>query len=251
MKRKNSSENLPLTIELVKNGKFQPISINQKFVDLIPKLTKNMMEFHIMMQQVVDQSIKRFKDKFKTSVASKYTEIESEEFKLFLMDICGYIKRYITDPVGIRVHFRRTTSTEYEGIIASTDKDDKDDLATDWSTDLTSIPITHGLIYYSTELKASLLKSLNPKINFKGKNDNVWKEYLTYSFTNLNNGKQAKLSMGISVQKEYYNLKKELFQYLAYINFGEFVEKYIILYFEKCRKVDKNYHAENVIDNIV
>lgn len=250
-RRKNNFENIPLTIGVVKNGKFQPVYINQKFVDIIPKFTKNMIEFHIMMQQVVDQSIKRLKDKCKRADISKYTEIESNEFKLFLMDICGYIKRYITDPVGIRVHFRHTTATEYKGIVASTDKDDKDDLATDWSTDLTPIPITQGLIYYSAELKTSLLKSLNPKINYKGKNDNIWKEYLSHSFTNLNNGRQVQLSMGISVRKEYYNLKKELFLYLAYINFGEIVEKYIILYCEKCKKFDKNYNIENVIDNII
>ena len=33
-------------------------------------------------------------------------ELEVQELRLFLMDICGYIKKYITDSVGIRVHFR-------------------------------------------------------------------------------------------------------------------------------------------------
>lgn len=247
---KNNSDT-SLTIELVKNGKFQPVIIDQKFVNLIPELTKNIVEFQIMMQQVVDQSAKRFKDKYKNSDMSQYAEIESKEFRLFLMDICGYIKRYVTGPVGIRVHFRHATAMEYKGIIASTDKNDKDDLATDWSTDLTPIPITRGLIYYSAELKTSLLKSLNLTINYKGKNNKIWKEYLTHSFTNLNSGRQVQLSMGISVRKEYYNLKKELFLYLAYINFGEIVEKYIISYCEKCKKIDKNYNIENVIDNII
>lgn len=95
-----------------------------------------------------------------------------------------------------------------------------------------------------------MLKSLNPKLNFKGNNDKIWKEYLTHTFVNLNNGKQPVLSMGISVHKDYYPLKKELFLFLAYVRIGELIEKYIIKYCKKCKSIDKYYDIEIIINNI-
>lgn len=89
------------------------------------------------------------------------------------MDVCSYIKTYITDPVGIRVHFRGRVNNHYVGIVASTDNDDSDDLATDWTTDLTPIPVYEGLIHHSSKVKGSLLKSLNPKLNYKGNHDEI------------------------------------------------------------------------------
>lgn len=249
-----------LYIDLYKNGKLQHIAVNQNFINILPEYTRNIADFNIMMEQALENAIKRFRKEYRNLSKKKNVDknlskkriedLEVEQLRLFLMDICGYIKKYITDSVGIRVHFRGTTNNQYIGIVASTDNEDSDDLATDWSTDLTPIPIYKGLIHYSAKLKSSLLKSLNPKLNFKGNNDKIWKEYLTHTFVNLNNGKQPVLSMGISVHKDYYPLKKELFLFLAYVRIGELIEKYIIKYCKKCKSIDKYYDIEIIINNI-
>lgn len=240
-----------LYIELYKDGKLQHTEISQNFVGILPGCTKNIIDFNIMMEQTVENAFKRFRSGYNNLAGKTIEYLEVQELKLFLMDICGYIKKYITDSVGIRVHFRGTTNNQYIGIIASTDNDDADDLATDWSTDLTPIPIYEGLIHYSAQFKASLLKTLNSKLNYKGNNDKIWKEYLTHTFVNLNKSKQPVLSMGISVHKDYYPLKKDLFLYLAYIRFGELVEEYIIKYCKRCKRTDKSYDIETIVKNII
>ncbi len=240
-----------LFIDLYKEGRLQHIEINQKFISILPECSKNIIDFNTMMEQALDNAVKRFRNEYKILSGKTVEELEIQELRLFLMDICGYIKKYITDSVGIRVHFRGTTNNQYIGIIASTDNDDSDDLATDWSTDLTPIPIYAGLIHYSAQFKASLLKTLNSKLNFKGNNDKIWKEYLTHTFVNLNKGKQPVLSMGISVHKDYYPLKKELFLFLAYVRFGELVEGYIIKYCRRCKRIDKKYDIEVIVNNII
>lgn len=245
-----SSEN-NLYIDLYKEGKLQHIGINQEFINILPDYTKNILDFTVMMEQALANAVKRFRNEYKNLSGKSSKNLEIQELRLFLMDICGYIKKYITDSVGIRVHFRGTTNNQYIGIIASTDNDDSDDLATDWSTDLTPIPIYEGLIHYSAQLKTSLLKTLNPSLNYKGNNDKIWKEYLTHTFVNLSKGKQPVLSMGISVHKDYYPLKKELFFVLTYVRFGELVEEYIIEYCKKCKYTDKKYDIEMIVKNII
>lgn len=249
-KKNDISEN-SLYIDLYKDGKLQHIPVNQKFISIMPECTKNIVDFNIMMEQALDNAVKRFRKEYNNVSGKAVVDIEVKELRLFLMDICGYIKKYITDSVGIRVHFRGTTNNQYIGIIASTDNDDSDDLATDWSTDLTPIPIYAGLIHYSAEFKASLLKTLNPKLNFKGNNDKIWKEYLTHTFVNVSKGKQPVLSLGISVHKDYFSLKKELFLFLAYIRIGELIEEYIIKYCRRCKRTDKQYDIENIVNNII
>lgn len=250
-KRKISNISSDFYIELYKEGKLQHIEINQKFISILPECTKNIINFNVMMEQALENAVKRFRSEYNSLNGKTIEELQVQELRLFLMDICGYIKKYITDSVGIRVHFRGTTNNQYIGIIASTDNDDSDDLTTDWSTDLTPIPIYEGLIHHSAQLKASLLKTLNPKLNFKGNNDKIWKEYLTHTFVNLSKGKQPVLSMGISVHKDYYPLKKELFLFLTYVRFGELVEEYIIKYCNKCKRTDKTYNIEVIVNNII
>lgn len=238
-----------LSIQLIKNGKLQPIEIEQKFVDQIPTYVTNLMNFSSMMEQALASAIDRYKKGYRKNL-SDLNSFQIQQFKLFLMDICSYVKKYVTDTVGIRVHFRCVSHGNYIGIIASTDNDDSDDLATNWSTDLTPIPVYSGLIPQSEKLKSSILKTLNSRINFKGTNNNLWKEYLTRAFTNLNKGSHSLLSMGISVHKNYYSVKEDLMQFLAYIDFGGQIEDYIKRYLEQCFMRDKTFTLENIVSNI-
>lgn len=161
-------------INLYENGELKPHTVNQEFISLLPECTRNIIDFNTMMVQATNNAIKRFKSQYRKIIRdSVIRNMEAEELRLFLMDVCSYIKTYITDPVGIRVHFRGRVNNHYVGIVASTDNDDSDDLATDWTTDLTPIPVYEGLIHHSSKVKGSLLKSLNPKLNYKGNHDEI------------------------------------------------------------------------------
>lgn len=237
-------------IELYKNGKKQPIPITQEFIHQIPKYHKSIHDFRTMMEQTIVKSKQLYNKEFKELKNNNVivnNEFRLRSLRLFLMDICSYTKTYITDSIGIKVHFRISKDDKYVGLIASTDKDDSIDLASDWATLMTPIPIYEGLIYHSYRLKAPLLKSLNPKLNFKGKNDSIWKDYVTFSFNGLDIGNTPSISYCVSVSKEYYNIKGDVLKILAYLNFGEIVEKYIKDYCDICKKIDKDYDLNQII----
>ena len=115
---------------------------------------------------------------------------------------------------------------------------------------MTPIPIYEGLIYHSYKLKAPLLKTLNPKLNFKGKNDRIWKEYVTFTFDSLSVGQTPLISYCISVHKDYYNVKGDVLKILAYLNLGDLIEKFICDYYSICRTIDKDYNLEAIVKTI-
>lgn len=248
---KTNAENV--YIELYKNGKKQPVPVSQELIFQIPKYHKAIHDFRTMMEQTIFQAkqlyTKEFK-KLKNSNCNITNNFRLQLLRLFLMDICSYTKTYITDSIGIKVHFRVTKDDKYIGLIASTDNDDSVDLASDWATLMTPIPVYKGLIYHSYLLKAPLLKSLNPKLNYKGRNNKNWKDYVTFAFNGLDIGNTLTISYCISVSREYYSVKGDILKILAYLNFGETVEKFINDYCMLCKKVDKEYDLNQIIKSI-
>lgn len=234
-------------IELYKNGKKQPVPVTQELIYQIPKYHKSIHDFRTMMDQTLLKSKQLYIKEFKNNNKTVDNTFRLRLLRLFLMDICSYTKTYITDSIGIKVHFRISKDDKYIGLIASTDKDDSVDLASDWATIMTPIPIYEGLTYNSYRLKAPLLKSLNPKLNYKGKNDKIWKEYVTFAFNGIDIGNTPSISYCISVSKEYYNVKGDVLKILAYLNFGEVVEKFIKDYCILCKKIDKDYDLNQII----
>lgn len=238
-------------IELFKNGQKQPVPVSQELIFQIPKYHKAIHDFRTMMEQTILKAkqlyIKEYKE-LKNNNISISNEFRLKLLRLFLMDICSYTKTYITDNVGIKVHFRISKDDKYIGLIASTANDNNVDLETNWATFMTPIPLYEGLAYHSYRLKAPLLKSLNPKLNFKGKNDKTWKDYVTFTFNKLDNiGQTPSISYCISVNKEYYNIKGDVLKILAYLNLGEIVEKFIKDYCTLCKKIDKDYDLNEII----
>lgn len=247
-KETNSGE---VYIELYKNGTKQPFPVSQDLIYQIPKYHKSIHDFRTMMEQTILKAkqlyIKELKE-LKNNNISINNDFRLKLLRLFLMDICSYTKTCITDNVGIKVHFRISKGDKYIGLIASTANSNDVDLQTNWATFMTPIPIYEGLAYHSYILKAPLLKSLNPKLNFKGKNDKIWKDYVTFTFNKLDNvGQTPSISYCISVNKEYYNIKGDMLKILAYLNFGEIVEKFIKDYCTLCKKIDKDYDLNQII----
>lgn len=237
-------------IELFKNGEKQQVPVSQDFILQIPKYHKAIQDFRTMLEQSLINSKQQYCKKFnlkKNNQEDVSNEFRLKMLRLFLMDICSYTKICITDNVGIKVHFRVAKDDKYVGLIASTDNEDTVDLASDWATLMTPIPIYEGLIFHSYRLGAPLLKSLNPKLNYKGKNDKIWKDYVTFTFGELSIGNTPSISYTISVSKEYNNIKCDILKILAYLNLGNIVEKYIQDYCLLCKKYDKNFDLNQVI----
>lgn len=242
--------NESLYIELYKNGKLTPISISQNMLELIPKCHKSINDFRTIMEQSLVKAKREYNavhKKYKKLGISVPSNIQLELLRVYLMDICAYTKTYITENVGIKVHFRVSKNNYYLGLIASTDNDNSVDLAADWTTQMTPIPIYQGLIYYSSKCHAPMVKSLNMRLNFKATNDKIWKDYVTFTFPKFHKGQTPLISYCISVHRDYFSIKSDILKILAYLNFGDTVEKYINDYCEACRNIDKTYSLEDVV----
>lgn len=247
----NINKNSTLNIELYKNGKPANIPITQEFITIIPKYHNSINEF----SEIMDQSLLTAKKRY-AQISKKYKGVtipssdKLNQLRLFLMDVCAYTKTYITEPAGIKVHFRISKDRNYIGLIASTDDDDLTDLSSDWSIKMTPIPFYNGLIYHSSLLKAPLIKSLNTKLNFKCKNNDIWKDYLTVTFPSLHTGQEPLISYCISIHKDYYKAKANLLKVLAYLNFGRVIEKYVVDYCNICKSLDKTFSLNDVINSL-
>lgn len=240
-------------IELYKNGNLQHISATQELISQIPKYHKAINNFRTMMEQALVKAKQVYTaeyKKYKNTANIVPNNIKLKLFRTFLMDICSYTKIYITDNIGIKVHFRISKDDKYLGLIASTDNDDAEDLSSDWTTLMTAIHIYEGLIYNSYRLKAPLLKSLNPKLNTKGKNDKIWKDYVTFTFPKFHLGQIPLISYSISVHKDYFNVKGDVLKILAYLNLGDTIEKFICDYRDICKNIDRTYDLEEVIKTV-
>lgn len=245
------TENNSVYMELYKDGKLQHVELNQNMVDLIPKYFDSVNCFRTMMDQSLFDAKKRYSQLCKNYKGDLIPDKEKlQQLRLFLMDICAYTKTYITDNAGIKVHFRVSKNNYYLGLIASTEDDDLDDLKSDWSTKMTPIKMYEGLIYYSSIFNAPLIKSLNPKLNVKTKNDTIWKDYITFTFPQFHSGQTPLISYSISVHKDCYKVKGDMLKILAYINLGNVVEKYISDYCNICNKMDRTYNLESIINTI-
>lgn len=250
---KNAEHNDSIGFKLYQNGNPKIVPVSQNVIDMIPKYHSDIYNFCNLMVQSLTNASQKYSELNKKMKKSGKSITDSERlklFKIFLMDICAYTKIYITDNMGIKVHFRASKNNNYVGLVAATDEDITTNLSVDWTTNMTPIPMYRGLIYYSSLYHAPLIKSLNPKLNFKGKNDKIWKDYVTFTFPKLHNGQTPLLSYCISVHKDCYRVKGELLKVLAYLNIGEIVEDYIYRYCKNCKKIDKNYDINNIIQAI-
>lgn len=246
--KKSSNDNLYL--ELYKNGKLSQIPISQNIIDNIPKCHHAINIFRTMMDQSLLNAKKKYSDMYKYSNKNMNKSKQLELLRIYLMDICAYTKKYITENIGVKVHFRALKGPHYLGLIASTDNDDKVDLSCDWSTKMTPIPVYEGLIYHSSKYNSPLIKSLNIQLNFKGNNDKIWKDYVTFTFPKFHTGQTPLISFGISVHKDYYKIKSDILKILAYLDFGNIIEKYIYDYCEICKRIDKSYDLNEIIKEL-
>lgn len=244
------NKNIPY-IELYKNGQLAHIPLTQDMADLIPKYFIALNNFRTMMDQCLQNSKNSFLKFCRSHKSNPISDADKLEYlRLYLMDICAYTKTYITENVGIKVHFRASKNDNYVGLIASTDDDNATDLACDWTVRMTPIPVYQGLIYHSSRCHAPLIKSLNAKLNFKGKNDDIWKDYVTFTFPNLHFGMTPLISYCISVHRDYYSSKGNMLKILAYLNLGSVIEKYILDYVDICANIDKTYNLTNILNTL-
>lgn len=153
----------------------------------------------------------------------KYTEIGLPKFKAYLLSVATTISSYIfnNNSTDIRIHFRfyNKSKNGYEQLIAIIGKKILE-------REMTFIPYNQeNMISKSFECKRALIRSINYTYDYRSQNYKVWKDYLTYTFHDLEIDNVPILSFGISIKNDIRY--KNLFYFLNYIKFEEYLQENI------------------------
>mgnify|MGYP000284823754 FL=1 len=105
------------------------------------------------------------------------------------------------------------------------------------------------MIYYSSELDAPLIKSKNEDLHDKGKNDDIYVDYITSAlkFKEMYNVSNPLMSLGISIEKDFNKKYAPYLIALTFFKFDVIVENLIVLLYNEVRKIDKAFEIKEII----
>ena len=157
-------------------------------------------------------------------------------FRGYLISIASSISSHIFNGNSseIRIHFRYYDKNKdgYVKLIAIIGKRLVE-------YDMTFIPYNKdNMILKSYECKRALIKSINSTHDYQSNNYKLWKDYLTYTFHNLEIDKKPFLSSGISVKNE--KRYEKIFYILNYFKFEEYLQEIII-------NLNDTYEIKNIL----
>lgn len=191
--------NKKLRIELPENKK---IIVTEKFIKVLPSYIESFTK--------CINDIKRQTDFF---IQSHKEDVNIDDVITYLLSISTFVSQNIFGGnIDVRVHFRcyDENTKLFEKLISVTGT--KVD-----SKQMTSIPYENSMIQKSYELKKCLIKSINSNYDYQSNNYTKWKDYMTYTFYNLNRYNIPILTFGISIKNtERY---KDLFYFLIFAEF--------------------------------
>lgn len=248
----------PIAIQLYQNGKELPYVIDNNTWDIINTINDRILDFQkIATEKLIDYTLqykadfKKAKDDFKKAKkTSNLDKFRCDKFKSFLMDLSISTREWLFKDVGVRVHFRVLSKSkdQYIGFVV-VDGKAKSDINCNWAKRLTPMSTTSGMIYYSSELNAPLIKSKNELLHDKGTHDDIYVDYITSAlkFRDLCATANPLMSMGISIEKEFNKKYAPYLIALAFLKFDVIIENYILLFCSEMKKIDKDFDLAKII----
>lgn len=173
-----------------------------------------------------------------------------KKFKSFLIDISAAVRDWMFSYAGIRIHFRVINKEKkyYVGFTV-VDGKAKSTVSIDFSKKITPIPSTSGMIFYSGEYNTPLIKSKNDELHEKGKNDEIYTDYITSALKlkGLYNSPSPLMSLGISIEKEYNKKYAPYLIALSFLKFDVTIENMITTLCIETKKIDKDFDLKDII----
>ena len=242
----------PLSIMLYQNGEQLPYVIDDLTWKSIQKIKDRIFDFQkISMEKLIDFILQYKQDFPKAKKTSNLSKYRHDKFKSFLLDISITTRQWLFKDVGARIHFRvlNKSKDHYVGFIVVDGKAKNEDIKINFATKITPMPTTSGMIYYSGELNAPLIKSKNEALHDNGKNDNIYVDYITsaFKFKEMYNVSNPLMSLGISIEKDFNKKYAPYLIALAFLRFDKIVENLIILLCNEIKKIDKEFELTNII----
>lgn len=241
----------PISIPLFQNGKQEPYIIDDKTWNTIRTLQDRISDFQkIITEKLIDFILKYKQDFVKAKKNANLIKYRNDQFKSFLLDISISTREWLFKDVGVRVHFRvlNKTKDKYIGYVV-VDGKAKRSINVNWANKITPMSTTSGMIYYSAELNAPLIKSKNEDLHDKGKNDDIYVDYITSAlkFKDIYNTANPLMSMGISIEKDFNKKYAPYLVALTFLKFDVMVENLIVLLCTEIKKIDKDFELTNII----
>lgn len=241
----------PLSIMLYQNGKEQPYVIDDNTWDVIQNMKGRILSFQrIVTEKLVDFIIQYKQDFTKAKKNANLIKFRHDKLKSFLLEISISTREWLFKDVGVRVHFRvlNKNKDHYVGFVV-VDGKAKKSINVNWANKITPMSTTSGMIYYSGELNASLIKSKNEELHDKGKNDDIYVDYITSAlkFKDMCITANPLMSMGISIEKDFNKKYAPYLIALAFLNFDTIIENHITLLCSELKKLDKDFELVNII----
>lgn len=241
----------PLSIMLYQNGELLPYVIDDTTWKSIQKIRDRIFDFQrIAMEKLID-FILLYKHEFpKAKKNSNLQQYRHDKFKSFLLDISITTREWLFKDVGARVHFRvlNKSKDQYIGFVV-VDGKAKSNVKINFATKITPISTTSGMIYYSSELDAPLIKSKNEGLHDRGKNDDIYVDYITSAlkFKEMYNVSNPLMSLGISIEKDFNKKYAPYLIALTFLKFDVIVENLIIILYNEIKKIDKDFEISDII----
>lgn len=200
------------------------IIITKEYIDIMPSFFKDVINCISELNY------------YESEMLEKYDNVDIRIFKSYLISIASTISSNIFNgnSTEIRIHFRfyNKNLNGYEMLIAVIGSKVE-------SRELTFIPYNQdNMILKSYECKRALIRSINSDHDYQSHNYKVWKDYLTYTFYNLEIQHIPILSFGISVKNE--TRYKKTFYFLNYIKFEEYLQ-------EKMESLNSKFEIKTIL----
>ncbi len=242
----------PISIPLYQNGKLEPYVIDDLTWNAINTLADRLSVFYqIMNEKLVDSVLNYKKSLPNAKKNSNLDTFRHNQFKSFILDISLSTRAWLFQDVGVRVHFRilNKSKDQYIGFVVVDGKQGTK-VTVNWSKKITPMSTVSSMIYYSNEFGAPLIKSKNIDFHEKGKNDDLYVDYLTSAFCKYPENPfstNALMSMGISVETKFNKKYSSYLIALIFLKFDTIVQNYIKTFCIEIKKIDKGFNIIEII----
>ncbi|MBQ8825123.1 MAG: toll/interleukin-1 receptor domain-containing protein [Ruminococcus sp.] len=242
----------PIYINLYQHGKELPYVIDDNTWNVIQTLRDRILDFQRIMNEKTIDFILQYKNEFtKNKKSLNLTTFRQNQLKSFLLDISLSTREWLFKDTGVRVHFRvlNKSKESYVGFVV-VDGKAKSDVKINWARKITAMSTTSGMIYYSGELNAPLIKSKNEEFHETGKHDDIYVDYITAAlkFKGKYDTANPLMSMGISIEKEFNKKYAPYLVALSFYRFDIIVENLITLVCTKISAIDKDFELSTIIE---
>ncbi len=241
----------PIAIDIYQDGKLKPYVLDNHTWETIITIKDRLTDFQKISTEKLIKSVIDYKKEFNKAKKEKnMNKFRNDYLKNYILELSATTRQWLFKDVGVRIHFRilNKKKNSYVGFVVVDGKANCN-ITVNYSKKITPMSSTSGMIYHSSELDAALIKSKNQKFHDKGKNDDIYVDYVTTSLKlkDLCNTPNPLMSMGISIEKEFNKRYAPYLIALVFLNFDKTINDLITIFCSEISKIDKDFKLNVII----